>query len=87
MDISGFSLQIIDTYDNDRVLVEERTELGAPVLQYSGSDDKYMPLMTSELNFNFSVPGARDGAFFHLYTGNDTRYRVELRDQDAACYG
>lgn len=84
MQITGYKILIIDTHDNDRVLVEERTQRGAPVLQYNGSDDKYGVLMTSELTFNFSVPGVEDGKFFHLYTGSDTRYRVELRDQDSA---
>ena len=82
MDISGYNIQIIDTFENDRVLVNERTELGAPKLQYNGSDDKYPPIVTSELTFNFSVPGAQDGKFLHLFTGNDTRYFVRLLNQD-----
>jgi hypothetical protein len=82
MNITKFKIQIVDTFDNDRVLAHERTEKGNPVLNYPGSDDKYVTLMASELSFNISVPGAADGAFFHLYSGNDTRYRTELYDQD-----
>lgn len=84
MHITSFSIQIIDTFENDRVLMEERTEQGAPKLVYNGPDDKYGIIVASELNFNLSVPGAADGAFFHLYTGNDTRYRVRLCNQDNA---
>ena len=84
MQISRYNIQVIDTFENDRVLAEERTEAGKPKLQYNGSDDKYPPIITSELTFNFSVPGAQDGKFFHLFTGNDNRYFVRLLDQDDA---
>ncbi|OIQ16544.1 MAG: hypothetical protein BM557_09525 [Flavobacterium sp. MedPE-SWcel] len=84
MNVTSFNIKIIDTHENDRVLLEERTEKGAPVLFYNGGDDKYQTLLTSELKFNFSVPDVADGKFFHLYTGSDTRYKVTLSDQDDA---
>lgn len=82
MILTSFTIQIIDTFENDRVVIEERTQQAAPQLVFNGGDDKYQSLLTSELNFNMSVPGAADGQFYHLYTGNDTRYKVVMRDQD-----
>lgn len=72
------SIEIIDTYDNDRVLIEEFTQIQSPRLAWDSGDDIYEPFMTSKLVFNMLVPDAADGKFFHLFTGDEKRYRVEV---------
>lgn len=72
------SIEIIDTYENDRVLIEEFTQIKSPRLTWEGGDDIDEPLMTSKLVFNMLVPDATDGKFFHLFSGDEQRYRVEV---------
>jgi hypothetical protein len=72
------SIEVIDTYINERVLIEEYAQINAPKLSWDSGDDIYEPLMTSKLVFNMLVPDAADGKFFHLFTGDEKRYRVEI---------
>lgn len=72
------SIEIIDTYENDRVLIEEFTQINAPILSWDSGDDIDGSLKTSKLVFNMLVADAADGKFFHLFTGDEQRYRVEV---------
>lgn len=82
MDIQNITVKIIDTFTNNRVLVEELTQLDAPKLVYNGADDKYQTIMTSEFQFNLFAPNNWDGEFFHLFTGNERRYYVTVEDNN-----
>lgn len=82
MKLGSLNVYVIDTFENERPEIEERTEVGSPKLVYNGSDDKYQPIMSSEFQFNLSVPTAEDGKFLHLFTGNERRYQVVLKNQD-----
>lgn len=77
-----FTLEIIDTYENDRTLVEEIAQANAPILKYDGGDDIYEPFMSSTLDFNLLVKDKSDAKFFHLFTGDENRYRVRLSNTD-----
>lgn len=80
--IHNFYLDIIDTYENERILVEEVAQAGALKLIYDGGDDLYQPMMPSQLTFNMLANEAIDAFFLHLLTGDEKRYRVELHNID-----
>lgn len=82
LDYKDFSIEIIDTYDNDRPLIEEFTRVSAPQLTYESGDDIYEPLMTSELKFDMRVADSGDAHFLHLFTADETRYKVKLNAID-----
>ena len=84
IEIESFSIQIIDTYDNDRVLIDEVTLSGSPTLKYDSGDDLYQSLMNSELSFNMLASNFQDGIFLHLLTGDENRYKVKLLSYNAA---
>ena len=70
------------TYD---LSTEENQALKSSiVLSWDGSDDKYQSLMTSSLVFDLLVKDGSDGKFFHLYTGSEDRYKVDLSDENDA---
>lgn len=58
--------------------VEEFAKRSSVVLSYDGADDKYQSLMASQLTFDLLDRNGEDGKFFHLYTGSETQYRVDL---------
>ena len=73
-----FNISIIDTFENDRLIVLERTQIQSPRLLYNGQEDKFGNLFTSELSFNILVATNNAAHFLHLFTGSETRYRVKL---------
>lgn len=80
MYLESITIKIIDTFNNNRTMIVEQTAVGAPKLVYNGADDKYQPIMTSEFTFNMVVTDKTDGKYFHLYTGNEKRYKVVVED-------
>ncbi|MFD1292630.1 hypothetical protein ACFQ5N_02170 [Lutibacter holmesii] len=73
-------ISIIDTETNELLDTEETTSISAPVLNYSGQDDKYQTIMASQLEFDLLVQNASNGKYLHLFTGNETRYKTILQD-------
>lgn len=82
MSIKNLNILINDTAVAATNLNIERTEDSNPVLKYNGADDEYQAIMASELSFNMLVPDAIDGKFLHLFTGNETRFEVQLENAD-----
>ena len=80
MALENLNILINDTYNIAASDVVKYTQQGSPVLIYNGSDDEYQPIMASELSFSMLVPNAEDARFFYLFTGNETRYEVQLED-------
>lgn len=80
MDISYVNIKIIDTTENELPLIVEFTQRGSPQLIYNGGSDRFGTLVPSELHFNMLVEDASDAKFLHLFTGNETRYKVILED-------
>lgn len=80
MKINYLDINIIDTTENTTVLSVEKTGLSAPKLIYNGAEDKFSNIITSEFNFNFLVTDGEEGKFFDLFTGSETRYKVEVVD-------
>ncbi|RZJ33719.1 MAG: hypothetical protein EOO51_12570 [Flavobacterium sp.] len=83
LDVNDICIQIIDTYDNDRLFNVELTEKAYAKMTWDGGDDMYSALMVAKLVFNMWVPDASDGHFFHLFTGDEKRYKVKLWTVDA----
>ncbi len=81
MKVDYFNIKIIDTHENNRELIIEDTQVDSPKLIYNGGDDKLGVVMTSELHFNFLVKDSKDAAYWHLFTGDETRYLVLLETE------
>lgn len=71
------TIKIIDTQDN-HVVLERFAQQGAPVLTWNGADDNFQTIMTSELNFNMLSENAEDGRYLDLFTGDESRYMVQV---------
>lgn len=80
MNVDILQIDIIDTQENNRSLINENVSVQSPRLVYNGSDERFQNLMTSELHFSMQVVNNVDGVFFHLFTGSETRYKVLLKD-------
>ncbi len=83
-DVHNFAVEIIDTYDNDRLLFEEFAQADSLKLTWDGGEDLYQPMMTSRLSFSMAVLDHADGGFLHLLTGDETRFLVKLKNIDEA---
>lgn len=72
---------IIDT-SSDSILTEQFVEKGSPILTWNGDDDNFQTIMTSEFNFNMLSENAEDAKFYDLFTGDESRFKVEIYDEN-----
>lgn len=84
IEYKDFQIEIIDTYTNSRVLIDELMQSDAAKLRYDGGDTKYQALVASQLIFNMAVLDKTDAKFLHLFTGDEKRYLVKLTAIDAS---
>ena len=77
MVISKLSIVIVETKDNTNVLEEAFTQYKNPSLVYNATD-AFNLIKSSELSFNFLVKEGDD--YFDLFTGDETRYKVQLKN-------
>jgi hypothetical protein len=80
----NYYVDIIDTENNDYTTRVEMAAASSVVLSYKGSDQKDdLKIVGSSLKFTILVPGVEnvDGALDHLFTGDEIRYRVEIRKE------
>lgn len=84
LDIKDISIEVIDTYTNERILIEETAQANACILKYNGGDDLYKNLVASTLDFNLWVENGEDAHFIHLFTGDEKRYKVKVNAINAA---
>ncbi|WP_298220809.1 hypothetical protein [Flavobacterium sp.] len=82
LNVKQLSIEVIDTYNNSLPLIEEYTQQGSPVLSWGSDEDIYSQFMISKLVFNMLVPDADDAHFFHLFTGDERRYKVKVFTND-----
>lgn len=82
VNVYKFSIEVIDTYENERELIEEFTQVSACKLTWDGGDDLYQPMMPSNFEFNMADKDHADGKFLHLLTGDENRYLVKIRNHD-----
>jgi hypothetical protein len=84
LSINDISIEVIDTYTNERILIEETAQANACVLKYDGGDDLYKSIVASTLDFNMLVANGEDAHFLHLFTGDEKRYKVKVNAIDVA---
>ncbi len=78
LDYKHISIRIYDTYENERILIQELASANACKIDFNGGDDLYKALTVSKLVFNMAVLDAQDAKFLHLFSGDEKRYRVEV---------
>lgn len=74
-----FVVNIIDTL-NDHVILERFAEKSSVVIEYAGADSPFNSIMASELKFNMDNETADDGRYLDLFTGEERRYLVEVKE-------
>jgi len=72
-------IKIIDTH-NDFQVIEKYTQMGGPVLNYSGDESRFGSIMSSKFTFNMLNETAEDGRYMDLLSGEERRFLIELRD-------
>lgn len=80
----NYTIDIIDTQDNTYTTVLENAGRSSVVLSYKGSDAKdELKIVGSTLKFTIVVDASDnvDGVFEHLLTGDEQRYKVEVRKE------
>lgn len=84
--MANYYIDIIDTTDDTHVTVLEKAKKNSIVLSYEGKDQKdELVIVGSSLRFSMAVPyngTETDAAFIDLFTGDEQKYRVELRKED-----
>lgn len=78
LDYKDISIRIYDTYENERILIQELASANACKIDFNGGDDLTKALAISKLLFNIAVLDAQDAKFLHLFSGDEKRYRVEV---------
>lgn len=77
----NYTVDIIDTEDDSHTLQLENAEAASIVLTWNGGDAKDdQVIVGSSLDFTLEVHTSTgtDGHFRHLFTGNETRYKIRL---------
>lgn len=80
----NYYINIIDTTDSTHTTIVENAAAHSIILNYEGKDAKdELFVLGSSLSFTMEVPHNNnvDGAFLHLFTGDETKYKVELRKE------
>lgn len=72
-------IKIIDTH-NDFQVIEKYTQLGGPVLNYSGDESRFGSIMSSKFTFNMLNETAEDGRYLDLLSGEERRFLIQIRD-------
>ncbi|MDH7444681.1 hypothetical protein [Aquimarina sp. 2201CG14-23] len=73
-----FNIKIFDTDNPDLETIIEKCSKNGAVLSWQGGDEKDTPIVGSNLSFNMLDEKFEDGRFFELYTGNESRYKIEV---------
>lgn len=77
-----YYIDIIDTTDNTHTTVLEVGEAGSIVLEQNGSDEKdALAIVGASLQFSMLVSDLSDAKFIDLFTGDETKYRVEIKKE------
>jgi len=75
----SYTIDIIDTENDDLVISNELAEAKSIVLTWKGSDEKdEIYIIGSSLSFTMLDENYTDGRFDSLFTGNETRFKVRL---------
>jgi hypothetical protein len=78
----SYYIDIIDQELNGSLFVIEKTSKAGVVLAWSGSDEKdSLKVVGSALSFDILHSELVDAKFIRFFTGNEIRFKVELRNQ------
>lgn len=77
----SYYIDIIDTVSSETRLIIEHASKSGIVLEWSGGDKKdELSIVGSNLIFDFAHRELIDAKFIKYFTGNETRFKVELRN-------
>jgi hypothetical protein len=77
----SYNIYIIDTTSPLVRIVPELASGGGLELKWNGGDKKEeLAIVSSEFNFNMLDPTHQDAAFIAFYTGNETKWKVQIED-------
>lgn len=82
--MANYYVDIIDTTDDTHTTLIENAAARSIIINYEGKDAKdELVIMGSSIQFTMEVPHDNnvDGAFLHLFTGNETKYNVQLKKE------
>jgi hypothetical protein len=77
----NYTVDIIDTQDASHILSLEYAQADSLLLRWNGGQDKDSQTIVGSdfmLSMEVNVANATDGHFRHLFTGDETRYKVLL---------
>lgn len=79
----NYTVDIIDTQDNTLVTSDERAVASSIILDWKGGDQKdELFIVGSSLSFTMVGMSLDDGQYLDLFTGDETRYKVRLYDEN-----
>ncbi len=81
----NYTVDIIDTTDDTHVTIYEYAQKSSILLNWNGGDSKDdQNIVGSSLDFTLevNVDGGIDAQFRHLFTGSETKYKVQLYKTD-----
>jgi hypothetical protein len=76
----SYWVDIIDTLSTSSSVEYKKAQQSSIVLSWNGSDDKDdLTVVGSSLKFSLWSENGSDGTYKELFTGNETRYKIELK--------
>jgi hypothetical protein len=77
----SYYIDILDTSSEAINVVLQRSSASGIILKWNGGDKKDdLAIVSTELNFDILVDDATDAALIDFFTGDETRFKVQLKD-------
>ena len=81
----SYYVDIIDQVLRESIFIQEKASRSSIILNWSGSDSKDgLGIVGSTLSFNFAHNELVDAKFIRFFTGDETRFKVQLVNADTA---
>lgn len=81
--MDNVSIRIIDTVDDSHITSDEYARASSLILGWKGGDTKdELCVVGSYLKFTLISLDCSDGVYYDLFTGDETRFRVEFYNED-----
>src|SRR5690625_5951366 len=77
-----YDIEIIDNWDTTGTNLSQRLLARSIILRHDGGDRIDNPIIGSSLSWTFVGLDCRDGKYKQLFTGDENRFRVNLREAD-----
>ena len=80
--MANYYIDIIDQVLAESILIIEKASRSSLIVTWNGGDEKdALSIVGSTLTFNFAHRELIDAKFINLFTGNEIRFKVELRNR------